>query len=868
MNNGWNKATRHQTLAIGLSLCLLGIASAIAAVPEISSFSPIQGPAGTPVRIQGEGFSTTSDVLIGTKPAVYQILSDQFILATVPREASTGVIQIVTSSGIAVSSTPFTGAPFIEKLNPEFGAPNDSIIIFGRNLGNATDVFFGDDPATFLVLGDTQLSARVPNTVGLKTIKVTTPVAEASSEIFFEATGQVPFVREFMPEFGSPGTRVTVNGKNLIGTSSFLFGTIAASFVVTADTQLQLTIPVDAPSGPVTLKNGFGESTSRVNFLVIGTTPFVEEIIPDVASPGDLVTIEGINFTGTTAIHFGEASAAFSVTADTQIQVTIPEEATSGMPRFESINGDSVSSVPFTINAPAPFIEDFEPVSVTAGQLVRINGRNFSGVSDILVGEEQVDFAVVADNQISMTAPIQPTSGLITLTNPGGITSSTNQLVVTGAEPSISMLDPNAGRPGDLIMIEGGNFATTTNVWFGNFQAEFSIIANNQLQAVVPNDATTGPVSVANLGGRVTSIDPFFLPVRIDAIDPQIGTPGDTIEISGANFTGSSEIQFGTIVGMIEETTALTMKAIIPDDARIGTLAITNPAGITGSLQVFEIQPTLESFRPVAAPVGSTITLTGKGLTEVTSVQFGTVPAAFDVLSSSEIATKVPVNSPAGKITLSNPSASATSLETFLVVESADLSIETASFPAQPTWPANYTYQIKVTSAGPSTLANGRFTTQLPPGSIIRSQVNSHGGCDVTDGLATCTLVNLGATETAVIEFLIEPEFYGHFDSQSVLSSPIFDPSEEDHETMLSLVISGPAPTLSIIRNEEDPTLITWTRAASNFVLETAPRLGSDATWLPAEGPFERLNDRLSLSLPDDSETLFFRLRNTTATSN
>ena len=560
---GWNDAKRHQSLIVCLGLCLLSMTEALAAVPRITAFSPSQGPAGTPVQIQGEGLSTTSDVLIGTKAAVYQILSDQFILATVPREASTGPIQIVTSSGIAVSSTPFIGAPFIEELNPEFGAPNDSIIIFGRNLGNTTEVFFGEDRATFLVLGDTQISARVPNTVGLKTIKVVTPVAEASSEIPFEATGQVPFVREFMPEFGSPGTRVTVNGKNLIGISSFRFGTVEAGFVVTADTQLQLTIPPDAPSGPVTLRNGFGESTSRINFLVIGTAPFVEEIIPDVASPGELVTIEGINFTGTTAIHFGEASAAFTVTADTQIQVTIPEEATTGMPRFESINGDSVSSVPFTINTPAPFIEDFEPASVRAGQLVRINGRNFSAVSDILVGEEPVAFAVVADNQISMTAPIVPTSGLITLTNPGGITSSTNLLVVTGPEPSISMLTPDAGKPGDLILIEGGSFSTTTNVWFGNFQAEYSIIADNQLQAVVPNDAITGPVSVANPGGRATSLNSFFLPVRIDQITPQIGTPGETIEISGANFTGSTEIQFGTVVGTIESVTQTTLKAIL-----------------------------------------------------------------------------------------------------------------------------------------------------------------------------------------------------------------------------------------------------------------------------------------------------------------
>ena len=844
-------------LSVGLGL--LSTSIAFAAAPNITSFSPDQGVAGTPVQILGEGFNSTSDVLIGTEAAVFQILSDSFILATVPREASTGTIQIVTSSGITVSQSPFVAGPFIKELNPEFGAPNESIIIFGRNLGNATAVHFGNEEATFIALGDTQLSARVPNTAGLKTITVTTPVAQASSETLFEATGLIPFVREFEPEFAPPGSTVTVNGKNFIGTTSFHFGTTPAAFVVTADTQIQLQVPDMAPSGPVTLRNTSGQSVSRVSFLVLGTTPFVEEIKPDVASPGEIVTFEGINFTGTSAIHFGTAEAEFTVTADTQIQVTIPEGAVSGPPNFESINGSSVSSVSFTLNTPAPHIDDFEPLAVRGGELVRVNGRNFSTVTSILIGETNVPFAVVADNQISVTTPITPTAAMITLTNPSGITTSTNKLVITGPEPSITELIPNAGQSGDLLMIEGGNLATTTNVWFGEFEAEFSIIADNQLQVVVPNSAETSLVSVANPGGRATTADPFFFPVRIDQFTPLIGTPGDLIEITGANFTGASEIQFGTVIGSVTEITPHKLIAQIPEKAQVGPLTITNPAGITGTLQAFGIQPVIHNFSPPAGPISAAVTLNGLGFTEASEVRFGAFQAAFEIRSSNQIVARVPINSPSAPITVVNPSASVTSLEVFTVVESADLTIDAVVSEDSLEWQQPYQLSVTISSKGPSTVANTRVFVQLPSGSLVQSRTNSHGACEIVNGLATCTLINLAASQIATIEFNIVPSYYGDFDINASLTSPLFDPTPNDHEKTLSIQVTGPVPVLESTRSDEN-TFIVWPKAAADFIIQKATTL-SNPTWIAIGGPYIDRGVRWAIEVPKSPGQGFYRLR-------
>ena len=840
---------------------MLGVWSwlAQAAVPSLTSFFPDQGPPGTPVTLIGQNLSLTTDVLIGTEEAVFQVLSDSRILATVPREAHTGTIQIVTPMGIAVSQQAFVAAPFIEELNPEFGAPNESIIIFGRNLSNATAVHFGDEEASFIVLGETQLRAQVPDTTGLKVVQVTTPVGIARSETLFEATGRVPFVREFRPEQAPPGTLVTVEGKNFLGTRSFFFGTTPASFVVTADTQLQLTIPSGAQSGPVTLTNGAGESTSRLEFIVLGTTPFVTEIIPDVASPGELITLEGINFTGTTGIGFGEARATFSVTADTQIQVTVPEGATTGPLQFESTRGESTSNVVFTVNTPAPHIEEFEPLTVRGGELLRVNGRNFRTLSSVLIGEVEASFVVVADNQLSITVPPSAITGLITLTNPGGITVSTTPLVITGPEPSITALDPIAGMPGDLILIDGGNFATATNVWFGNWEAEFSIVADNQLQAVVPNEAITSRVLVDNPGGRATSPDLFFLPVRIDSFTPTVGSPGDTIMIKGTSLIGASEILFGGVPGTIDESTPTQLIATVPDGAEIGPIAITNPAGITGSIQVFGILPAVTQFTPTAAPVGAEITITGRGLNEVTSVHFGPIPAPFEIESSQQLIVTVPINAVSGPLTLANPIGSFVTTTEFKVIAAADLAVSLGLSDAPYEWMQAYTLAITIANQGPSNVANGRLTLSLPPGSLPQSGSNTHGACSFADNVMTCNLVNLAPSTSATVQFNIIPSFYGRFENTVTLDSGLFDPTPDDQSATYNLNVVGPIPIVSVTISDDDNLTVSWPRAAVDFRLEQLTDLASPE-WLAIPPPYQEEAGRWFITQPRSEGHRFFRL--------
>ncbi len=84
------------------------------AVPTIASFSPAGGPSGTSVTITGTNFSTVianDKVLINGTAAKVSAATASSVTFTVPNDVSSGLIQVVTSSGLATSTTNFIIPP-------------------------------------------------------------------------------------------------------------------------------------------------------------------------------------------------------------------------------------------------------------------------------------------------------------------------------------------------------------------------------------------------------------------------------------------------------------------------------------------------------------------------------------------------------------------------------------------------------------------------------------------------------------------------------------------------------------------------------------------------------------------------------------
>src|SRR5207302_2385484 len=75
--------------------------------------------------------------------------------------------------------------------------------------------------------------------------------------------------------------------------------------------------------------------------------------------------------------------------------------------------------------------------------------------------------------------------------------------------PVINSFSPNVGVPGTSVSISGANFNRASAVQFNGTDATFTVNSAFQIATTVPNNATTGPITVTTPQGTVTSAASF-----------------------------------------------------------------------------------------------------------------------------------------------------------------------------------------------------------------------------------------------------------------------------------------------------------------------------------------------------------------------
>ena len=235
------------------------------------------------------------------------------------------------------------------------------------------------------------------------------------------------------------------------------------------------------------------------------TAPSITSFTPTSGLVGTAVTIFGLRFTGATAVAFNGASAAFLVVSDTQINATVPPEATTGRISVTSPEGTGISAADFVVIV-APIISSFTPANSPVGASVTISGTGFLGTTQVAFGGvNATSFTVNSNIQITATVPADATTGKISVTNPAGTATSTADFVVIVA-PTITSFTPTSGKKGTVVTLTGTGFIGVNKVTFnGKSASSFTVDSNTQIRAVVPPSARTGKIAVTNAAGTAQS---------------------------------------------------------------------------------------------------------------------------------------------------------------------------------------------------------------------------------------------------------------------------------------------------------------------------------------------------------------------------
>jgi hypothetical protein len=635
-------------------------------IPSIASFTPLTGAVGTEVTITGDHFNGATSVdFNGTAATIFTVDSNTQIRANVPTGATSGKISVTTAGGTALSTTDFFMIPIIASFTPTAGLAGTEVTITGSHFGGATSVQFnGIAAASFAVDSPTQIRANAPANVTSGKISVTTPGGTVLSANDFLVNS--PGITSFTPASGFVGTEVTITGDNFTGASSVKFnGVEASAFTVDSATQIRATIAAGTTTGKISVTTGGGTAASANDFVMVA---IIASFTPGSGVVGTEVTISGDHFTGATAVKFNAILAStFTVDSATQIRATVAPGTTTGKISVTTAGGEVLSASDFTILPPS--IVSFTPFSGMIGAEVTIIGNNFSGASDVQFnGTPASTFTVDSNTQIRATVPTGATTGKISVTTPGGSALSADDFIVG---PVIASFTPASAVVNTEITITGSNFIGATSVKFNGTSALFIVDSETQLKAVVPSEATSGKISVTNVGGTALSTDDFLVTPFISSFTPASGPLGTEVTITGTGLTAATAVQFnGTAAATFTVDSPTQIRATVATGSTTGKISVTTAGGTTLSATDFTIAgPSITSFTPADGPVTTEITITGTNFVFVSNVTFnGTAASTFTVDSPTQIRATVAPGATTGKVSVITDGGTALSANDFTVL--------------------------------------------------------------------------------------------------------------------------------------------------------------------------------------------------------
>jgi hypothetical protein len=468
---------------------------------------------------------------------------------------------------------------------------------------------------------------------------------------------------------GEPGQQIIVQGSGFGTATRVLFDAAVADFAVTADNRLVAMVPDAATTGRIRVIDPTGTGSSASDFMV---APRIQRFDPVRSAVNTTVRIDGFNFVGTTNVQIDGQDAAFTVTAATQIHVTVPTAATNGPIRVVTAAGTATSSESFLVTGPGPIVDSFEPSIGAPGTDIIVRGANLVNVTKVAFSNvTATSFSAPAQTQLNVRVPETATTGKITVTTAAGSASSAQDFIVTRA-PVIHGFNPKTGRDGFTdVTIEGINFSGITGVGFNGRPVVGGIFspAQGQILVRVPVGATSGPITVTNQHGFGTSSTPFLVTLApiIDWFSPVLGGPGTPVTISGINLSnGLTFLKFDGVNAAFTVTGqgGTQIRATVPAGAGTGPLTMTNAFGSFVSTSNFFVTgstPFVTALSPERGARGTAVLITGGNFTSPATVQFNGISApTAAVTAPTQIHVNVPPGAKTGPVTITTAAGSNT----------------------------------------------------------------------------------------------------------------------------------------------------------------------------------------------------------------
>ncbi|MGY2154529.1 IPT/TIG domain-containing protein, partial [Nocardia gipuzkoensis] len=311
-----------------------------------------------------------------------------------------------------------------------------------------------------------------------------------------------------------------------------------------------------------------------------------------------------------------------------------------------------------------PTITSISPTSgpTTGGTSVTITGTGFTGPTTVRFGSTATTFTMNSPTQITAIAPAGSAGTVqVTVTTAAGTSNGVSYTYLP--VPSLSSVSPSQGATsgGTTVTLTGSGLTGVTSVNFGATPAtSFTVNSDTQITAVSPAGSGIVSITVTGPGGTSNPVTFVYVIVpTITSISPTAGpaSGGNSVTITGTNFTGPLTVRFGSTATIFTVNSPTQITATAPAGSP-GTVqvTVTGSGGTSNGVNyTYAGVPSLTSINPNTGPVtgGTTVVLTGTGLSTTSAVTFGGTPAtSFTVNSNTQVTAVAPAGTGTVQVTV------------------------------------------------------------------------------------------------------------------------------------------------------------------------------------------------------------------------
>ncbi len=642
--------------------------------------------------------------------------------------------------------------------------------------------------------------------------------------------GLAQSISGFDPGFGAPGEPVSIYGSGFSNPVTVRFNEVISPGAAAAtDERIEATVPAGATTGPISVQVGVGQPAySQNDFVVIGPGPYITGFTPATGAAGTPVTINGVHFTTATAAYFnGKLGVNLYVQSDDTIKVSAPSGVTTGPLSVRSPLGTNTTTAYFYV---PPSISGFTPTKGRTGTNVTIRGANFLGAISVTLNGTNASFLVLSNTAIEMAVPPLATTGKVRVNAPGGSFTTTSNFVVL---PTIYSFSPGGGPIGSAVVITGANFNVgTPTVRFNGLSATtISNLSFNKVTAVVPANATTGPISITTTAGSDTNPVPFYVSPKITSFTPTNGAPGTRVRITGTSFTGATHVSFGGVpASSFTITNSTTIGATVPVGVATGPITVSSPGGTATSSGLFYGPPAIWSFTPTHGLPNTNVTVFGTNLLGAKFARFnGLNGTSLLATNNGFLTVKVPSGAQAGPISVVTPAGTNTSSTPF-ILDYVDLVVGIEVTPDYVFSGSNYFYSIIVSNKGPAEAPNVLLTNRFLSGVTLLSAETSQGTIRTNPLPILASLGTLPPSSFAEVELGVVFGGTGTVSTLAGVSSGYLELTPADNFASNGTVVLSPA-VLSI-QQFTNVVRVAWPKDLSNFVIQSRAGMASTNVWV------------------------------------